>query len=127
MFNRKLMKHVEKMPKDMKINIGSFLYFPYEGFDFKMKSNMNEILNGIKNYKNSKLLILFHIDNFIFPVQRLLYRWLCLDRNISNLKFVENEHNINFDKDNDIEQFKNIINLLTNYQMSQFHKFCIFS
>ena len=126
MSNSKLIKNIEKLPKDMKKNIESFLYFPYEGYD-EMKPNMSKILNGIKNYKISKLYILFRIDNFIFPVTRLLYRWLCLDKNINNLKFVEIDYMIDYDKENNIEQFTNIINLLTNSQMKQFHKFCIFS
>ena len=121
-------KNVDDFSADIKDKICSYLYFPYIGFDEIMHVKMNRLLSEINNYKTKKLNILFRMNNFIFPVYRLMYRWICLDKNENILNFIEyTKHTIDFDDEHNIVQFLGIINALTNHQMNLFYDFCIFA
>ena len=120
---KKLLR-LNNLPPEILRTINSYIYFPYIGYE-KVRKQIKLILENIKQYKRQKLRILFSIDNFIFPVQRLLYRWLCLDSNKDILNYVEHYIYINFDDTSKTRQFRAILDCFTHHHIMIFHKFCI--
>ena len=112
------------LPHEIRNHIYCYTYFPYIGYD-KVSKQIKMILENIKKFKSQKLKILFLIDNFIFPVQRLLYRWLCLDKNKDILNYVEHQIYIDYDDTSNKGQFEAIIDCFTHHHMNKFHKYCI--
>lgn len=112
------------LPPEILRTINSYTYFPYVGYE-NISQQIQVLVKDIKDLKSQKLKILFTIDNFIFPVQRLLYRWLCLDENEDILRYIESQTYIDFDITTSKTQFDSIVETFTHHQMMKFHKYCI--
>lgn len=119
-----LLDRLQILPPEILKTINSYTYFPYIGYENKSK-HVKSLVKDVKEFKMQKLKILYSINNFIFPVQRLLYRWLCLDENEDVLRYIESQVHIDFEFTTCETQFDCIMEGFTHHHMNKFHKYCI--
>ena len=117
---------LSKLPEDVIYKISNYLYHDFIIID---KTSYSKILNEVSCFKVNNMKKLLEIDNFIFSLKQLLFRWLCLDKNENILKFIErNNYCIDFDnyKEND-NKLTEIVERMTLIQFISYRKFCLYS